>query len=203
MYRPEDLQLDPNINSTFDLNSLIINGDGDLPGDYRHQFKAFAAKQVPLPSKTWLTPGVSFNARSGGPTSYWGSHTLYGADTVYILPRGTGERLPWQFSIDPSVRYGIGLTDSTSVEFGVDVFNVFNFQAASQVDERFTEEDVFPIVNGSAADIAGCRSGQGRCILRRTSDGAQIDPASVNPNFGNPIRYQQPLSVRFGARFNF
>ena len=48
LFRPETGQLDPNINSDFDLISLLSNRSGYLPGDHRHSFKLFAAGEIPL-----------------------------------------------------------------------------------------------------------------------------------------------------------
>src|SRR5690606_33480187 len=43
VFRPETGQLDPNINSDFDLISLLDNRFGPLPGDRRHAIKVFTA----------------------------------------------------------------------------------------------------------------------------------------------------------------
>jgi hypothetical protein len=94
LFRPETLQLDPNINSDFDLKSLVVNREGPLPGDHRHNLKLFGAYDLKLPKRMQLTFGGSFLASSGGPTSLLGSHPLYGSDEVFVLPRGSGERLP-------------------------------------------------------------------------------------------------------------
>lgn len=203
LFQPETAQLNPNNNSTFDLQSLVVNGEGYLPGDHRHQMKVFAAKELSVGRRVWITPGFSLHARSGAPTSYLGRHLLYGANEVYILPRGSGERLPWVVSIDPHFGYAVALAPDKTFEVTVDVFNLFNFQAATAVDETFTNSAVQPIEGGGTGAVAGCRDpNRGTCQLR-SPDGAPIDSASVNPNFGQPTEYQPPRTFRFGARLSF
>jgi hypothetical protein len=45
LYRPETNQLDPNLNSTFDLKSLLLNNDGPLSADITHNIKLYLAKE--------------------------------------------------------------------------------------------------------------------------------------------------------------
>jgi hypothetical protein len=203
LFRPENGQLDPNMNSTYDLQSLVVNGDGPLPADTRHQLKLFAAREFPLPRGMAITAGLGYRARSGSPTNYFGAHTIAGPKEVLILPRGSGERTPWVHSIDPHLGYGVDVGKDATFEVTVDVFNVFNFQAITRVDEVYTNDSVAPIVDGSRADLAGCADpARGACNLT-ASNGSRIEPNSINPNFGNPIAYQDPLTVRFGARLSF
>lgn len=205
LFRSTTTQLDPNMNTIFDLPDLLTNADGPLPGDYRHQIKIFGAKEVKLPGPNAITGGVGFRAHSGGPTNYLGAHPIYALDEVFLLPRGSGERLPWNFTVDPHVGYALGITEDTTAEFTIDVFNVFNFQAATKVDERYTGSAVAPIRGGSKADLAGCKGGAGSCNAIHTANpiGTPIDPSEVNPDFGKPVQYQDPLTVRLGARVTF
>ena len=54
---PETGQLDPNINSDFDLISLLANRTGPLPGDRTHQLKVFGAKEFLLSGAMQHQPG--------------------------------------------------------------------------------------------------------------------------------------------------
>jgi hypothetical protein len=58
------------------------------------------------------------------------------------------------------------------------------------VDEEYTVDDVLPVVNGTAKDLYN---------LKNTS-GTQVH---VAPNYGQPIAFQAPLSMRFGIRVSF
>lgn len=187
LFRPETAQLDPNINSDFDLKSLTVNRTGPLPGDTRHQFKVFGAHDVELAKGHHLLPGYGLSLRSGGPTNYLASHVLYGSDEVFLLPRGSGKRLPWVASIDLSLGYQVQVTDTFQLGFTVEVFNVFNFQAPTSKSQRYTNADANPIINGSKEDLSGAVDIDGNAI-------------EVNPNFGNTTGYQRPRTFRFGIR---
>src|SRR5262249_27940549 len=100
LFRAEDLQLDPNMSSDFDLRRLLPNRNGPLPGDRRHEFKAFGAKDWDIPGSGHITTGLGLRAHSGEPTNFLGAQPLYGQNQVYILERGSGERLPWVFGTD-------------------------------------------------------------------------------------------------------
>jgi TonB dependent receptor/Carboxypeptidase regulatory-like domain len=194
LFRPENNQLDPNINSDFDLRSLLANRTGPLPADRTHQFKMFGAKDFNLPDDTHITFGGTARARSGEPTSYLGSHPLYGFDEAFILPRGSGERMPWVFGLDAHVGYGIKIAKDKDLTVSLDIFNLFNFQAETSRDQRYTGSDVLPIPNGNAKQLPGSV---------RTTTGAPFNAAEVNPNFGKATAYQPPRYFRFGIRTTF
>lgn len=197
LYRPSTGQLDPFVNSDFDLISLLPNRTGPLPGDNRHVVKVFGAGEIPLPGNAFITVGGAGNAASGGPTNYFGAHDMYGANEVFLLEQGSGPRLPWVFSVDLNAGFGYSLSDDVRVRALVDVFNVANFQAITGQDSAYTFDPVEPIVGSTdPADLDGLLS------LNLDGDGNPI-PAVVNPNFGKPTAYQTPRQVRFGLRFEF
>src|SRR5205823_11643173 len=70
LFRPETGQLDPNINSDFDLISLLDNRYGPLPGDATHQIKLFGAKVFPISNAMSIDLGVTYRGLSGSPMSY-------------------------------------------------------------------------------------------------------------------------------------
>jgi len=193
LYKPDTGQLDPNSNSTFDLKSLLVNQTGDLPGDHRHSIKVYAAKDIEITHESLAQLGASVQARSGGPTNFLGAHPLYGADEVFILPRGSGNRLPWNASLGTHVGYGWRFENGMSLSFTVDIFNLLNLQGALSSDDRYTRVDVYPIAGGSTADLPSKVKGVTEKFV----------PASVNPNFGNPNYYQEPRQFRFGVRGSF
>src|SRR5262249_2291889 len=123
LFRPETAQLDPNINSDFDLISLLPNRSGALPGDHTHQIKLVGAKDFALPGHVFLQLGLGYRGISGGPTNYLGSHVTYGTDEVYILPRGSGDRLPWQHNIDGKLQVGFKIDKDRAFLLSMDVFN--------------------------------------------------------------------------------
>lgn len=193
LFRPETGQLDPNINSDFDLTSLLPNRTGPLPGDRRHQIKLFGAKDFIFENGVIVSVGGAYRSASGQPTSYLGSHPLYGPDQVYILQRGSGERLPWVHNVDAHVGVGIQLARESTLVITVDSFNIFNFQAPTALDQRYTVASVLPIENGTRDNLGQLRN----------VDGTAFDPNNKNPNFGKPIAYQPPRTFRIGAKVTF
>lgn len=202
LFRPETEQLDPNINADFDLVSLTRNRTGPLPFDRTHQLKGFAAKEFEAAYDSHFTLGAGAQATSGAPTNFLGADPLYGSDEVFILPRGSGDRLPWTVSADVHAGFTFKpFGADQAVELTVDVFNVANFQTATLVDETFTEADVNPI-NGCQAGVAESCTVADLGKLKDT-DNADFDVRSQNANFAQPVEFQPPRTVRFGLRWSF
>lgn len=227
LFRPETGQLDPNINADFDLISLLPNRTGPLDADRNHFIKAYASKEFQITSGFSLVAGVTYEGRSGAPINYLGSHPLYGSDEVFVLPRGAGGRLPWRHAINLKVGARYKISKDNIVELTADVFNVFNFQAVTAVDQTITTSDALPFQT-SAKDpqAAACLAGTGQPQCQKpaldsdgnpilNADGSQayelpiqgvgapLTTADLNPNFKRPTGYQAPISVRFGLRFSF
>ncbi|MDI1433389.1 TonB-dependent receptor [Polyangium sorediatum] len=193
LFRPENGQLSPNVSSDFDIVSLLPNQLGPLPGDHTHQIKLFAAKDFVLGRGFLLNVGASYRARSGAPTTYFGAHPLYGIDQVFILPRDSGERLPWVHDTDVHASVGLRLAKESTLLVSLDVFNVLDLQAPIAVDQRYTQSSVRPILGGTVKDLDKLVD----------ADGNPFDPSLENPNFGNPTAYQPPRSFRISAKVTF
>jgi hypothetical protein len=204
LFVPETGQLDPNITADFDLKSLLPNTTGPLPGDATHQLKLYAAKDFLFAGNQDALLGLSYRGKSGAPESALGAHPLYGQDNVYIVPRGQGgtlaangesivqERSPWVHNIDLRVGYAVKLSKDTTLGVTVDVYNIFDFQAATLNDPTYTTSDVLPCLTGTAPT----------CI--KHSDGSTFNPKTeVNPNYGKPLAYQDPRQWRLGAKVTF
>ena len=207
LFRPETQQLDPNINSDFDLISLLPNRTGPLPGDRSHVIKVFGAKQFVINGSISFNIGLTYKGRSGNPISYLGSHVLYGADEVFVLPRGSGGRTPWVHTVDARAGFNYKFTKDNILQVSFDIFNMFNFQAVTAVDERFTAADVSPVQvpAGTNPQQAICIAGTSptcRSVLQ-APDKTPLTQADLNANFKNVSQYQAPLTVRFGLRVTF
>lgn len=202
LYRPETGALTPNTSPDFDLRSLQANRDGPLPGDRRHALALHAAALIDLPAHLFATIGVGWRSRSGEPTSVLGAHPIYGADAVYILPRGAGERLPWVHDLDAHLGLGADLGRDVRLEIEVDVWNVLDFAAPIAVDERFTSAAVLPVPSGTTADIPLAPTDRSPGRLRN-ADGTPFSPRDMNPGFGRATAWQAPRLVRLGARVSW
>ena len=199
LFRPESGQLDPNINSDFDLQSLLPNREGWLPGDRRHQLKIYGAKDFPITKEFGINVGLTYRTRSGEPLSVVGSHALYGAREVYIIPRGDGERLPWIHDIDTHLGVGFNLAKDSVLTVGVDIFNLFGFQGVTGREEQYTLEDVLPIPNGTKESIAAGGPGG----IQKVDGTPFVQETDRNPNYDKPTRYQPPRTIRLGAKVTF
>jgi outer membrane receptor protein involved in Fe transport len=216
LFRPETGQLNPNINSDFDLISLLPNRTGPLSADLTHFIKAYASKEFQVTGSLGFILGVTYEGVSGRALNYYGSHNIYGGDEVFVLPRGSAGRLPWRHAVNAKAGVSYRVSKDNVVQFTADVFNMFNFQAVTTVDETLTNSDVLPFVTNDAnPQAAACLSGNSLPQCQMTNaDGATVLPitapsgdnltsADLNPNFKRPTGYQAPISVRFGVRFTF
>ncbi|MBK8010319.1 MAG: TonB-dependent receptor [Deltaproteobacteria bacterium] len=187
LYQASNGQLDPNYSTQYDLHSLTLNRDGPLPNDRPHSVKFVGTYYYPVGTQEGdgLFVSLSFNGQSGRPIEVLGRHALYPARESFILPRGSGGRTPFLSSFDLGVGYIVG-----PVELGWEVYNLFNQRQVTAVDEEYTADAVLPVVNGTIADLASLK----------TTDGSK---PRVNPNYGQPTAYQDPLAMRFSARLRF
>ncbi|WP_343073390.1 TonB-dependent receptor [Pyxidicoccus fallax] len=191
--RTETGELSPNITTEFDLPSLAVNREGPLPADRTHQIRAFAAREFMLGPDLGIQLGLTYFGSSGAPYSYLGADETYERFQVFILPRGSAGRLPWSHRIDTRLAVTYKLTKTLTASGGVDVFNLFNFQAATFYDEEYTFSAVRPLPDGTREELPELRG----------LDGEPLAPGDINKNFGKPVAYQQPRSIRLSARLYF
>ena len=199
LFRSETGQLMPNVNSDFDILKLAPNRDGPLPGDIRHTIKAYAAKEFVLAPWFSMTMGAAYVGSSGAPINWLGANAAngYGDGEVYVFPRGSGGRLPWQHTIDVNGALNFRFSSTTVLTLSVNVFNLFNFQQVTGVDENYTHfpQGVSPVPNGNPS------TDKGKIVDDIT--GAALKPSQVNPQFLQPTAYQPVRQVRFQARMSF
>jgi len=201
-YRAQTGQLDPGINSDFDLRSLTVNRTGALAGDRRHEIKVFVARDIAIAPRHHLNIGGTYISRSGGPTNFLASHPVYGNGEVFILPRGSGERMPWVHEVDLHVGYSFYETKNQTLSLTADIFNLFNFQAVTRRGQDYTYRSVEPIT-GSAATSGDRKSIDPNAITPSDGDPRPFDATDRNRSFGAPLEYQQPISFRFGLKTTF
>jgi len=204
LFRADTGQLSPNLTRDFDLLSLTFNRDGLLPGDRTHSVKVFGGKEFKLGKNTALNLGLSYRGYSGTPLNYLGAHPRRSGSETFILPRGSGGRSDWVNNADARLGLDQRLPGGYTVSLSLDVFNVLNFQQATARDQTFTFTRVYPIERGGSVEgVEGCREAEGPCQVIATGTGTRISPSEVNPNFGRPVAYQAPRSIRLGAKLSF
>lgn len=133
-------QLDPNINSAFDLPEFIVNSYGRLSGDRTHQIKANGSYEWDF----GLTAGASLTYQTGTPISRLGYHDGYQRYELFLLPRGTEGRTPDTTQLDVNVAYTMALPNKQRLRFVVEVTNLLDSQTATVIDQRynFAQSDV-------------------------------------------------------------
>jgi hypothetical protein len=136
-------QIDPNINSTFDLPVLLKNQDGPLAADITHFIKIYLAKEFVITPVISTSLGGAFNANSGPPITplgYFGGggYPLYGNGQAFITQRGSAGRLPWVTSFDLKLTLNYRLTKDNVFSAGVEGFNLFNSQRATGINQFYT-----------------------------------------------------------------
>jgi hypothetical protein len=201
-FRPVSIEGRTSFQREFLTPDQMENRTGLLPYDRTHTFKLFGARELQFTRELSASLGLSYLGRSGTPINYLGGHPLLGEGETFVLPRGSsGERTPWVHVIDSNlgVNYRLGKGGQT-VSFTLDVFNLFNFQQATRVDETYTYEAVLPLKDVNAGDI------NPRMITKVNANTGAAEPLTsddLNGNFKKPLQYQTPRQVRLGIRYSF
>lgn len=192
LFRPETNRIGPNFTADFDVPSLTINRTGPLPMDHTHAIKAQVAREFSVIAAASVVVGFSYQGLSGGPLNVLAAdpNPNYDRSSAFVLPRGSGGRLPWVHSVDGHLGVDFHLSKGSVATLSVDVFNLFNFQAAINADQDYTY-DAVSVTQDAKKEVLS--------TLVNTAG----QPVNLNPNYGNPTAYQPPRSVRFGAKVAF
>jgi hypothetical protein len=193
-------QLNVNHNADFDIPAYVTNSNGPLQADHTHDIKIFGAKDWTINRQNTISTGLSLRASSGNAWSYTGNDAIRGY-FYYLLPRGSGGRLPWNYDIDMNVGYRFNVDKDKSLLVTIDVFNLLNFQEVVSVNEQYTAQTAFPTKNGGTLrDVKVSPNGTIQPPFRPLLSGPNGDK---DPNFGLPNGYQSPRIFRFGIRGTF
>ena len=204
LFRQDNGQLDPFITSLFDLPQLLPNTRGLLPNDRTWQFKSYGSYRFPF----GLVAGYDASWMSGAPRSKFGGHTDYGSDERMVGQRGSFGRGPEVYDFSVHMAYPIKISDAMQFKVILDVFNLFNFQHALNVNQswssyaaQWTDETGTWDVNGDGvADgleyAPDCPNGYGNA-------GGSGYCEYINPEWGKALVYQSPRSIRLGFTLSF
>jgi hypothetical protein len=162
-----------------DIRYLGERGEGPLPLDRPHQFKLFGNYSM----DNGLGIGVGFTTTSGKPLTALAGNSWYGnGGEIPETPRGEGfdtidgfkERTPVEFQVDMQASYNLRIGERR-ITLLADAFNLFNLRRT--IDYNTYTELIF---------------------------------GEPNPDFGTPTSqnvsgqmFQQPFSLRLGARFEW
>lgn len=198
-------QLDPNINSAFDYGDFLINAEGRLTNDRHHQFKFDGSYQFSSGRANGLNVGLSTRWLSGVPLTAYGFSFAYNNYEYYLTPRGSQGEAPADYEADLHVGYPIRLGKTVAANLNVDVFNLFNRQAISQLDQRYMLNSDEPC---AGVPDALCNGDGGLQHKGATTNPigqlSNVQGTAVNPDFfkaGTAFTGQR--SIRLGIRLTF
>jgi len=214
-------QNDPNINSAFDYADFSVNNHGLLSSDRTHVVKFYGSYTLSSSFAKGLDLGLATHWESGLPlTAYGYEHAGYRNWEYYLTPRGALGRGPSDYEADVHLGYPIPLGGS-HLNLLLDVFNVFNRQSITALDNRFnlaTDGTCQNIVDASGASICNFRynaahtthsvgfGGIGN-VPGTTDPVGQLGNAralATNPSFLKAgTSFTGVRSIRIGARWTF
>jgi hypothetical protein len=205
----DNLQIDPNISSQYDLIELLANRRGPLPQDHPHALKVDGYYVVDLHRAGSLTMGARFRAQSGAPTNALGAHYIYGPREVFLLPRGSFDRAGFDHNLSVRLTYARPLARGMSLELFADVFNLYDHQTTATVDDTYApalvDNNTGPISGGDERDLVWLkRLGSGdRGGLETDAEGVPYGPAVGNLNFRNAAARSAPIATQLGMKLVF
>ena len=168
-------QNDPNLNATYDIPELLVNGQGILPLDRTHQVKAYGSYHFPnIP----LVLSANFTLNSGTPISKQVWYSWYGGSAGFLTPRGSDGRTPTTWTLDVGAQYNFPIWKS-NLGVRVDIFNITNETRTVSVYQQYAYQ-----------------TDPGGPIYQN------LDP-SGRQYFKRPYAAQAPRTVRFALRWTF
>ncbi|MEA2339327.1 MAG: hypothetical protein QOE82_3334 [Thermoanaerobaculia bacterium] len=205
-------QLDPNINSAYDYADFALNDDGFLSNDRTHQFKFYGSYTLSSGMAKGLDLGASFHWESGLPLTGLGYEFAgYRNYEYYLTTRGALGRGPSDYEADVHAGFPIAFGGSR-LTLIADVFNIFNRQSATALDQRMDlASDGACAVFVKALGTNGCNSSNGfggwANILGTTNPVGSFTnarAAATNPSFlKQGVSFTGARSIRLGARWTF
>jgi outer membrane receptor protein involved in Fe transport len=208
-YQNSTGQNDPNINSAYDYGDFLINNSGLLSSDRTHVVKFYGSYTLGSGMAKGLDIGLATHWESGLPlTAYGYEHAGYRNWEYYLTTRGALGRGPSDYEADVHLGYPIPLGGS-HLNLLFDVFNVFNRQSITALDNRFnlaTDGACANVVNAAGKDICNGFGGVGNVPGTANAVG-QLGNArtlATNPSFLKAgTSFTGVRSIRLGARWTF
>jgi outer membrane receptor protein involved in Fe transport len=197
LFSTETGQLDPNITSQYDLPDLMPNRYGPSGLDRPHNLKIDGFYSFDLKKAGLFILGATVRAQSGTPHNTLAAHPVYGGGESYLLPRGALYRSPASARFDTHLSYGYQINKTTRLEGFVDIFNLFNTQTETDIDEIYTVDSSLPIVGGDAKDLLHAK------LTDPASTRQSNAVVSKNLNYGKLTGHQSPLTGQLGFRLTF
>lgn len=205
LFQASTRQLSPNWNSGYDYADFSVNNDGLLTNDREHQFKLDASYTFgDRGILEGLTVGLSTHYYSGTPLTAQGVSFAYGNWEYYLTERGALGRGPADYEADVHAGYPVKF-GNVKVNLMLDIFNVLDRQAATEVDQRYNLFSDGPCA-GIPEDL--CNGDGGILAISGTTDpaGSISNPraTATNPDFLKAgTAFTAPRNIRLGVRMSF
>jgi hypothetical protein len=134
------------------------------------------------------TASTSSQFLSGTPISKRGGQPIYSCCPRFVIPRGSFGRTPDIYNLDLHLAFPIQLGGGTEITLIADIFNVTDQQEPNEVDQIWTFEQL--TVTEDPDECGG------------PGTGPETTCQKGNPNFGTPLAFQRPRTLRFGAKIS-
>jgi hypothetical protein len=193
----ENGRSDPNVSRAFDLSVANFDAKGQnvyglLATDRPHTFKLFMNYEMPWSGKNSTLISINQIAYSGTPLS-----STVGVITLPIFFNGRGDlgRTPALTQTDLLLAHTINLSEGVKMKFDINVTNLLNQAAMTNVDASLSRTGNVPFPN--TADFY-----KGFDVFSRLNPVDGVAP-NRNINYGFPTAYQRTRDVRIGMRLMF
>ena len=130
------------LTTQFDFRGLVDGANGDLPNDRRHMLRVWGAWQF---NRRWQA-SIAFQYSSGRPRNAFGYHpndfyaSLLGPRSFYQqgapASRGSLGTTDDIYRLDLGLKYTRDAFAGGKLTVRLDIFNVFDFDSETEVDER-------------------------------------------------------------------
>ena len=198
-------QADPNINSAFDYADFLVNNNGFLSNDRTHAVKFYGSYTFGSGMVKGLDIGVGAHWQSGVPLTAQGYAISYRNYEYYLTTRGALGRGPSDYEADIHTGFPIALGAGSQLKLIFDVFNIFNRQSATNLDQRYNLSsdpvcsgvpDALCNDDGGILNVPGTTKASGQLANARAS--------ATNPSFLKAgSTFTGLRSIRLGARYTF
>lgn len=191
----ENGRSDPNVSRAFDLAPSNFNSKGQnvfglLGTDRPHTLKLFVNYDMPWSGKNSTLLSINQIAYSGTPLSSTVGYIV----PVFFNGRGDLGRTPAYTQTDLLLAHTISLSERVKMKFDINIINLLNQGALTNVDPAFNRSGSLPI------SVEAFYKGFDVNKLVNPVNGAA--PAK-NINYGFPTAYQGIRDVRLGMRLQF
>jgi hypothetical protein len=198
-YQRSTGQLDPNINSSYDYvdfmyvvdtdNPFTTELDGPLSNDRGQMFKLSGFYNFNF----GLEVGATAYWQEGRPLSAQGWSDAYRNNELWLTQRGALGNMPAEYEMDLHFAYALRLGDAMNLTFMLDIFQVFDRQGVTDMNQLYNLSENEPVPNRP-----GCGSYAGQAYSPSVPT-----ECAPNPDYMTPADWQGPRFARFGVKFSF